>query len=97
MSKAANLKPVSNVHGMMDVYADMCGVTNYIVNGMPLVNISFLQHVVTPFLNEQNVPGDMKISVQRVASVNLSEPQALAVMEALKKHFETMPSKKEKS
>ena len=79
----AGLTTIENDDHFNDVFAEIAGVTEYSVDGVHYVNLSFLSHRVIPYADESGKPVMSKVDVKRVASVTLTHDKAVALRNSL--------------
>ena len=72
----------SDTH-FQDIFAEIAGVTEYSVDGMEYVNLSFLSHRVAPFADEKGRPSLSRVGLKLVGSVTMTHAKAVALRDSL--------------
>lgn len=95
-NQSADFHRIDNDYHFHDVFAEITGVTEYNVDGVHFVNLSFFSHRVAPFADETGRPARSKIDVKRVASITLTHDKAVALRDALTANLGDSPRYMEK-
>lgn len=86
---------IENDDHFHDVFAEITGVTEYSVDGVHYVNLSFLTHRVLPYTDEVGRPASSKIEIRRVGSVTMIRDKAVALRNALNANLKDEPEDQE--
>lgn len=87
---------IENDINFQDVFAEIAGVTEYSVDGVHYVNLSFLSQRVVPYADEKGRPAMSKIEFKRVGSVTLTHDKAVALRDSLIENLGDTPKGAEK-
>lgn len=90
-TKLKSLEPIENDVHFHDVFAEIAGVTEFSVEGVHYVNLSFLSHRVVPFADENGKPSVSRIDVKRVASVTMTHDKAVALRNSMIRSLGDVP------
>lgn len=85
VEKDEKLKVIEHDPTFRDVFAEVVGMTEYNVNGVNYVNLSFLGNKVASLVDEHGRPVSSRIELRKVGSVTMTLDRAVALRDALVK------------